>query len=133
MPRHAGPPGSARTQSQTWNGALRPLGIVRTLDFEHRGSDYGTMAGQLGVEFTITLEAGVLTAHGMHVCFRAPDREAAHAFHAAAIAAGGSDAGAPGPRPIYHRDYYAAFVIDPDGHRIEAVCHAPMAPDVTAE
>ena len=113
-----------------YDAALRPLGIVRTLDFEHRGSDYGSMAGQLGVEFTITLEAGVLTTRGMHVCFRAPDREAVHAFHAAAIAAGGSDAGAPGPRPIYHRDYYAAFVIDPDGHRIEAVCHVPMAPDV---
>jgi catechol 2,3-dioxygenase-like lactoylglutathione lyase family enzyme len=117
-----------------YDAALRPLGIVRTLDFEHRGSDYGTMAGQLGVEFTITLEAGGFSpARGMHICFRAHDREAVRAFHAAAIAAGGSDDGAPGPRPIYHRDYYAAFVIDPDGHRIEAVCHAPMAPDVTAE
>src|ERR1700680_4259730 len=67
----------------------------------------------------------------MHVCFRAHDREAVRAFHAAAIAAGGSDDGAPGPRPIYHRDYYAAFVIDPDGHRIEAVCHTPRAPDET--
>jgi catechol 2,3-dioxygenase-like lactoylglutathione lyase family enzyme len=115
-----------------YDAALRPLGIVRTLDFEHRGSDYGTMAGQLGVEFTITLEAGGGSpAPGMHICFRAHDREAVRAFHAAAIAAGGSDDGAPGPRPIYHRDYYAAFVIDPDGHRIEAVCHAPMAPDVT--
>jgi catechol 2,3-dioxygenase-like lactoylglutathione lyase family enzyme len=92
------------------------------------------MAGQLGVEFTITLEPdGVSPASGIHICFRAPDREAVRAFHAAAIAAGGSDDGAPGPRPIYHRDYYAAFVIDPDGHRIEAVCHAPTAPDVTTE
>jgi catechol 2,3-dioxygenase-like lactoylglutathione lyase family enzyme len=115
-----------------YDAALRPLGIVRTLDFEHRGSDYGTMAGQLGVEFTITLEVGgVSPASGMHVCFRTHHREAVREFHAAAIAAGGRDDGAPGPRPIYHRDYYAAFVIDPDGHRIEAVCHAPMAPDVT--
>ena len=115
-----------------YDAALRPLGIVRTLDFAHRGSDYGAMAGQPGVEFTITLEAeGVSPSRGMHVCFRAPDREAVRAFHAAAIAAGGRDDGAPGPRAIYHRDYYAAFVIDPDGHRIEAVCHAPTAPDVT--
>jgi catechol 2,3-dioxygenase-like lactoylglutathione lyase family enzyme len=72
-----------------YDAALRPLGIVRTLDFEHRGSDYGTMAGQLGVEFTITLEAGgVSPARGMHICFRAHDREAVCAFHAAAIAAG---------------------------------------------
>jgi catechol 2,3-dioxygenase-like lactoylglutathione lyase family enzyme len=114
-----------------YDAALRPLGIMRTLDFEHRGSDYGSMAGQLGVEFTITFESGgVSPLRGMHVCFRAHDREAVRAFHAAAIAAGGSDDGAPGPRPLYHRDYYAAFVIDPDGHRIEAVCHAPMAPDV---
>jgi catechol 2,3-dioxygenase-like lactoylglutathione lyase family enzyme len=115
-----------------YDAALRPLGIVRTLDFAHRGSDHGAMAGQLGVEFTITLEAGGISpARGMHVCFRAHDREAVRAFHAASIAAGGSDDGAPGPRPIYHRDYYAAFVLDPDGHRIEAVCHAPTAPDVT--
>jgi catechol 2,3-dioxygenase-like lactoylglutathione lyase family enzyme len=115
-----------------YDAALRPLGIVRTLDFARRGSDYGGMAGQLGVEFTITLEAGgVSPARGMHLCFRAPDREAVRAFHAAAIAAGGSDDGAPGLRPIYHRDYYAAFVIDLDGHRIEAVCHAPTTPDVT--
>jgi catechol 2,3-dioxygenase-like lactoylglutathione lyase family enzyme len=114
-----------------YDAALRPLGIVRTLDFEHRGSDYGTMAGQLGVEFTITLEVGdVIPVRGIHVCFRAHDREAVRAFHAAAIAAAGSDDGAPGTRPRYHRDYYAAFVIDPDGHRIEAVCHAPTGPDV---
>jgi catechol 2,3-dioxygenase-like lactoylglutathione lyase family enzyme len=112
-----------------YDAALRPLGIVRTLDFAHRGSDYGAMAGQLGVEFTITLEAGGFSpARGMHICFRAPDREAVRAFYAAAIAAGGRDDGAPGPRSIYHRDYYATFVIDPHGHRIEAVCHAPTAP-----
>ena len=114
-----------------YDAALRPLGIVRTLDFAHRGSDYGAMAGQLGVEFTITLEPdGVAPARGMHLCFRAPDRDAVRAFHAAATASGGRDDGAPGPRPLYHRDYYAAFVLDPDGHRIEAVCHAPTAPDV---
>jgi len=44
------------------------------------------------------------------------------------LAAGGSDDGAPGIRPLYHPDYYAAFVLDPDGHRIEAVCHAPQSP-----
>jgi catechol 2,3-dioxygenase-like lactoylglutathione lyase family enzyme len=79
-----------------YDAVLRPLGIVRTLDFAHRGSDYGAMAGQLGVEFTITLEAGgVLPARGMHICFRAPDREAVRAFHVAALAVGGSDAALP--------------------------------------
>jgi hypothetical protein len=90
------------------------------------------MAGQLGVELTITLEPGVVSpARGMHVCLHAHDRESVRAFHAAAVAASGRDDGAPGQRPIYHRDYYAAFAIDPNGHRIEAVCHAPTATDVT--
>lgn len=108
-----------------YDAALRPLGLVRTLDFERRGSDYGAAPGQLGVEFTITREADVVPSRGMHICFRAPDRDAVHAFHTAALRAGGRDDGAPGPRTPYHPDYYAAFVLDPDGHRVEAVCHAP--------
>ena len=108
-----------------YDAALQPLGLVRTVDFQGRGSDYGAMAGQLGVEFTITLEDGVSPLRGMHVCFRAAHRAAVRAFHSAALTAGGHDDGDPGVRPQYHRDYYAAFVVDPDGHRIEAVCHAP--------
>lgn len=61
----------------------------------------------------------------VHIAFRAADRAAVDAFHAAALAAGGTDNGAPGVRPHYHPHYYAAFVRDPDGHNIEAVCHAP--------
>jgi catechol 2,3-dioxygenase-like lactoylglutathione lyase family enzyme len=114
-----------------YDAALRPVGIVRTVDFGGgRGSDYGAVAGQLGVEFTITLEPGTAPSRGMHVCFRAPDRVAVRAFHAAALAAGGRDDGAPGLRRLYHPDYFAAFVLDPDGHRIEAVCHAPELPSV---
>lgn len=62
---------------------------------------------------------------GQHVAFVARDRAAVDAFHAAAVAAGGGDSGPPGLRPHYHPDYYAAFVIDPDGYRVEAVCHRP--------
>ena len=65
---------------------------------------------------------------GMHVCFRAPDRMAVHAFYAAVLSSGGRGDGEPGVRPQYHPDYFAAFVRDPDGHRIEAVCHAPETP-----
>lgn len=83
------------------------------------------MAGQLGVEFTVTAEMSVSPTPSMHVCFLAPDREAVRAFHAAALAAGGRDDGTPGMRLQYHPDYYAAFVLGPDRHRIEAVCHAP--------
>jgi catechol 2,3-dioxygenase-like lactoylglutathione lyase family enzyme len=58
---------------------------------------------------------------GVHVCLRAPSAEAVDAFHAAALSAGGKTDGAPGPRPEYTPGYYAAFVLDPDGNRIEAV------------
>jgi catechol 2,3-dioxygenase-like lactoylglutathione lyase family enzyme len=108
-----------------YDAALQPLGLVRIVNFENRGSDYGSAPGTLGVEFTITRESNVVPAMGMHICFRARDREAVAAFHRAALAHGGRDDGAPGLRPIYHASYYGAFVIDPDGHRVEAVCHAP--------
>jgi len=114
-----------------YDAVLRPLGIVRIVDFEQRGSDYGAMAGSLGVEFTITTETSeTMTSPGMHVCFRAPNRTAVQAFHAAAVASGGRSDGQPGLRPEYHPDYFAAFVLDPDGHRVEAVCHAPQTPAV---
>lgn len=61
----------------------------------------------------------------MHFAAEAPDRAAVDAFHAAALGAGGRDNGAPGLRPQYHPNYYAAFITDPDGHNVEAVCHAP--------
>jgi catechol 2,3-dioxygenase-like lactoylglutathione lyase family enzyme len=61
----------------------------------------------------------------VHVAFASPDRATVDAFHAAAVAAGGRDNGPPGVREIYHPSYYGAFVLDPDGHNIEAVCHEP--------
>jgi catechol 2,3-dioxygenase-like lactoylglutathione lyase family enzyme len=61
----------------------------------------------------------------MHFCFKAPTRAAVNAFHAAALANGGRDHGAPGLRPNYGDNYYAAFAIDPDGYRIEAYCSRP--------
>lgn len=110
-----------------YDAALRPLGLTRILDFGHRGSDYGATAGPTGVEFTITVEEGQLTAPGVHACFRAAGRDAVNSFYQAALAHGGHGDGAPGLRPNYHPDYYGAFVRDPDGHRIEAVCHEPPA------
>jgi catechol 2,3-dioxygenase-like lactoylglutathione lyase family enzyme len=107
-----------------YDAALHPLGLIRILDFEDRGSDYGALLGQMNVEFTITAEIGAKPSPGMHICLRAASRAAVVAFHAAALAAGGRDDGAPGLRPIYHANYFGAFVLDPDGHRIEAVCHA---------
>src|SRR5256712_4596298 len=81
-----------------YDAALRPLGLVRVVDFgKGRGSDYGAAPGSLGVEFTITREAEMRTpVPGAHLCFLAPDRPAVDAFHAAALARGGRDDGAPG-------------------------------------
>lgn len=63
----------------------------------------------------------------LHLAFAAENRAQVDAFHRAALAAGGVDHGAPGLRPNYHANYYAAFVIGPDGHNIEVVCHEPEA------
>src|SRR5262249_56248416 len=84
-----------------YDAALPPLGLVRTVDFEGRGSDYGAMAGQFGVEFTITVDPGVSPLRGMHVCFRAPDRASVRAFHGAALVAGGPDPARPALRTPY--------------------------------
>jgi predicted lactoylglutathione lyase len=62
----------------------------------------------------------------VHVAFTSEDRDTVHKFYEAALAAGGTDNGGPGLRPDYHPNYYGAFVLDPDGHNIEAVCHKPM-------
>jgi catechol 2,3-dioxygenase-like lactoylglutathione lyase family enzyme len=61
----------------------------------------------------------------VHVAFASPDRATVRAFHAAGLAAGGTDNGAPGQRPQYHPTYYGAFVLDPDGNNVEAVSHRP--------
>jgi len=74
---------------------------------------------------------GPPTTSGCHLAWRAQTRAQVDAFHAAALAAGGKDNGAPGLRPEYHAHYYGAFVIDPEGNNIEAVCHLPP-PDARA-
>ncbi|MBB3769680.1 catechol 2,3-dioxygenase-like lactoylglutathione lyase family enzyme [Angulomicrobium tetraedrale] len=74
---------------------------------------------------SVVATRGTVVADNRHWCFRAPTRAAVDGFHAAALAHGGRNDGAPGLRPDYHPAYYAAFVRDPDGNRIEAVCHRP--------
>lgn len=69
------------------------------------------------------IAVGPLQVPRVHIAFNAASRAAVDAFHKSALAAGGRDNGAPGLRPHYHPAYYGAFVLDPDGHNIEAVCH----------
>ena len=112
-----------------YDAVLAPLGLRRVLDFEGRGSDYGPVPTP-GVEFTITREHDPKPGVGTHLCFRAATRAAVVAFHQAALTVGGRDDGRPGVRAHYHSDYFGAFVLDPDGHRIEAVCHVPEMPAI---
>jgi len=102
-----------------YEAALEPLGVVCVWR-NARGVGFG-LPGQED-KLAIFGRQGETRAPGagFHVCFAAPSREAVDAFHAAALAAGGTDAGAPGLRPHYGADYYAAFVFDLDGHKLEA-------------
>ena len=101
--------------------ALEPLGVAVVLE------------GPLGVELSRGGKSSLCIrrieekpAH-LHLAFTAENRQQVEAFHRAALEAGGKDNGAPGLRPQYHANYYAAFVIGPDGHNIEVVCHEPEA------
>jgi catechol 2,3-dioxygenase-like lactoylglutathione lyase family enzyme len=70
------------------------------------------------------ISEGTPNQPALHIAFHADTQQQVNEFHRAALAAGGKDNGPPGPRPHYHAGYYGAFVLDPDGHNIEAVCHA---------
>lgn len=104
--------------------ALAPLGyeVLLEIPTEHTG---GLVVFGMGVkpkpDFWVA--EGQPNTPRVHIAFRADSHEQVDAFYKAALAAGGKDNGPPGPRPHYHANYYGAFVLDPDGHNIEAVCH----------
>ncbi|HLS55916.1 MAG TPA: VOC family protein [Zeimonas sp.] len=101
--------------------ALEPLGIGAVME-----GDFGVGLGRKGHP-ALWLHRAAAAPGPLHLAFTARDHAQVDAFYRAAIAAGGKDNGAPGLRPHYHPDYYAAFVIGPDGHNVEAVCHRPQA------
>ena len=100
--------------------ALEPLGVAVVAE----GSpSYGIELCQPNGNVSLCLfQTDEKPAH-LHLAFTAENRQQVDAFYCAALAAGGKDNGAPGLRPNYHANYYAAFVIGPDGHNVEAVCH----------
>jgi catechol 2,3-dioxygenase-like lactoylglutathione lyase family enzyme len=109
-----------------YTSALAPLGITLIMEFG-KSAGFGRAGkpelwiGEGTASFQSPEQIQLITP--VHVCVRANSRSDVDGFHRAAIAAGGKDFGAPGLRPQYHPGYYGAFVLDPDGHNIEAVIH----------
>ncbi len=104
--------------------ALQPIGYTRLIELPgalEGGKDAAGFCHADGSDLWIA--PGDATRPPLHIAFRAATRAEVDAFYRAAIAAGGRDNGAPGLRPRYHPNYYGAYVLDPDGHNIEAVCH----------
>ena len=123
---HVGIPIADYARSKAfYEKALAPLGYSLVMEVPQTGN--GERAAGFGAngkpDFWIGSEGGLNRA--VHIALWAKDRATVDAFYRAALAAGGNDNGAPGLRPHYHANYYGAFVLDPDGHNIEAVCHAP--------
>ena len=106
--------------------ALKPLGIsiVMEVTAEQTGADAHAGFGKDDKAF-FWIGAGGKPKGGTHVAFTAPTRADVDSFYRAALAAGGRDNGSPGLRPHYHPNHYGAFVLDPDGNNIEAVCRQP--------
>jgi len=102
--------------------ALAPLGISLIMEVMEAAAGFGS-----GGRPIFWLEERRTPVTEVHVAFLAKDRATVDAFHAAGLEAGGKDNGAPGVRATYHPNYYGAYVLDPDGNNIEAVCHTPAA------
>lgn len=109
-----------------YTAALAPLrmGVIMEFPASVTGDHPAAGIGADGKPF-FWISGGGKTSPHTHIAFRAETRAQVDAFFAAAIAAGGKDNGGPGIRALYHPNYYGAFVLDPDGHNIKAVCHAP--------
>lgn len=104
-----------------YQAVLAPLKFVLVVESGPASAGFGVPGRP---KFWISGGEGSLKGE-LHVAFEASDHGAVQAFHRAALEAGGTDNGVPGLRPDYHANYFAAFVRDPDGHNIEAVCHFP--------
>jgi catechol 2,3-dioxygenase-like lactoylglutathione lyase family enzyme len=107
-----------------YDAALGALGFRRVFEDE-TAVGYGLVDGEDLLCLKLRTDA-VAPCPGFHLAFSAPSRFAVEQFHQCALRVGGTDNGAPGLRPHYGANYYAAFLVDPDGHRIEAVLNAPV-------
>jgi catechol 2,3-dioxygenase-like lactoylglutathione lyase family enzyme len=112
-----------------YEAALAAIGYGKLLEFPASVTGHTDVCG-FGELVTqkpdFWISRGTPNQPPIHVAFRVNDHATVDAFHAAALKAGGRDNGVPGLRPHYHAHYYGAFVLDPDGHNVEAVCHQPV-------
>ena len=109
-----------KTAEAFYTALLAPLGMTKLREWPEASIGFGKKYPEFWINRRVEMDR-VAADSGVHICLRAPDTGAVDAFHAAALAAGGASDGAPGLRPEYHTHYYAAFIRDPDGNRIEAV------------
>jgi catechol 2,3-dioxygenase-like lactoylglutathione lyase family enzyme len=107
-----------------YTALLAPLGMAKLREWPEAAIGFGKKYPEFWINRRAAMDR-VGDDSGVHICLRAPSAEAVDAFYAAALAAGGTSDGAPGVRPEYHQTYYAAFIRDPDGNRIEAVTFLP--------
>jgi len=116
----------ARTR-KFYDAALKPLGYSMVWPVAGYGYGYGAVKGEpkLWIGLPLAKRRKPKASAGSHVALVAANRKAVDAFYKAAIKAGGKDNGKPGLRPEYDPNYYGAFVFDPEGHAIEAVCKKP--------
>ena len=106
-----------------WIAVMQVIG--HPVLFEHEGGiAFGLPAGPKTFVGPTFDSAPATPGNGVHIAYLVADRATVDAFHAAALAHGGSDEGAPGLRPQYHPNYYGAYVRDPDGNKLQAVCHS---------
>lgn len=110
-----------------YESALAPLGYTALMEVPKEYTGGAVVVGYgVAPKPDFWIAEGTPNDPRLHIAFRAESRKQVDEFYKAALSAGGKDNGAPGTRPHYHKDYYGAFVLDPDGHNIEAVCHAPQ-------
>jgi len=109
-----------RNSEPFYAALLAPLGMAKLREWPDAAVGFGKKYPEFWINRRREMNR-VADDSGVHICLRAPDSAAVDAFHAAALRAGGISDGAPGLRPEYHGSYYAAFIRDPDGNRIEAV------------
>jgi len=122
-----------KISSKWYAEALKSIGYVKLMEFGKEITKSTDVAGfgekvSAKPDFWISgaTESKPVNKPAIHVAFRAHNRNQVDEFYTAAIKVGERDNGKPGPRPHYHENYYGAFVLDPDGHNIEVVCHDPV-------